>query len=49
MKKYLQRAEEKQNQELQKEKAMYRGMFSSSQNDRPGDGINQTTRAGDGV
>ncbi|XP_041846648.1 tetratricopeptide repeat protein 9C [Melanotaenia boesemani] len=49
VRKHLQRAEEKLNQELQKEKAMYRGMFSSSLKDSTEDVINQTNRAGDGV
>lgn len=49
VRKYLQRAEEKLSRDLQKEKAMYRGMFSSNQNDRSEGGINQTRRAGDGV
>lgn len=31
VRKHLQRTEEKLNKELQKEKAMYRGMFSTSQ------------------
>ncbi|MEQ2282636.1 hypothetical protein AMECASPLE_002744 [Ameca splendens] len=39
---HLQRAEKKLNQELQKERAMYRGMFSSGSKD-------DTNRAGDGV
>uniref|UniRef100_A0A672J2Y6 Tetratricopeptide repeat protein 9C n=1 Tax=Salarias fasciatus TaxID=181472 RepID=A0A672J2Y6_SALFA len=49
VKKQLQRAEEKLNRERQKEKAMYRGMFSSSLRDSSGDGINQTKRAGEEV
>lgn len=49
VRKYLQRAEEKLSRDLQKEKAMYRDMFSSNQNDRSEGGINQTRRAGDGV
>lgn len=48
VRKHLQRTEEKLNQELQKEKAMYRGMFSSSQ--KSGSvGRNQTKRTGEGV
>lgn len=49
VRKQLQRAEEKLSRELQKEKAMYRGMFSSGLKDRSADGINQTNRAGEGV
>ncbi|XP_062281783.1 tetratricopeptide repeat protein 9C [Scomber scombrus] len=49
VRKHLQRAEEKLNRELQKEKAMYREMFSSSLKSSSGEGINQTNRAGDGV
>lgn len=49
VRKHLQRAEEKLNRELQKEKAMYRGMFSSSLKSSTGEGINQTNRAGEGV
>ncbi|XP_076595287.1 tetratricopeptide repeat protein 9C [Chaetodon auriga] len=49
VKKHLQRAEEKLNRELQKERAMYRGMFSSSLRSSSGEGINQTNRAGEGV
>lgn len=45
VRKHLQRAEEKLNKELQKEKAMYRGMFSSSLNTSAGEGINQTNGA----
>ncbi|XP_068596532.1 tetratricopeptide repeat protein 9C [Brachionichthys hirsutus] len=44
VKKHLQRAEEKLNQELQKEKAMYRDMFSSSPNSNTGEGINGKDR-----
>ncbi|XP_072252518.1 tetratricopeptide repeat protein 9C [Leuresthes tenuis] len=49
VRKHLQRAEEKLNQELQREKAMYRGMFPSSMKESAGDGTNQTNRAGDGM
>ncbi|KAI3351685.1 hypothetical protein L3Q82_020518 [Scortum barcoo] len=49
VRKHLQRAEEKLNRELQKERAMYRGMFSSSLKSSSGEGINQTNRAGEGV
>ncbi|XP_042274573.1 tetratricopeptide repeat protein 9C isoform X1 [Thunnus albacares] len=49
VRKHLQRAEEKLNRELQKEKAMYREMFSSSLKGRSGEGINQTNTAGEGV
>ncbi|XP_047440979.1 tetratricopeptide repeat protein 9C [Mugil cephalus] len=49
VRKHLQRAEEKINRDLQKEKAMYRGMFSSGVKDSSGEGINQTNGAGDGV
>ncbi|KAK5864719.1 hypothetical protein PBY51_015938 [Eleginops maclovinus] len=49
VRKQLQRAEEKLNQELQKEKAMYRGMFSPSLKSSSGEGINQTNGAGGGV
>ncbi|XP_070818780.1 tetratricopeptide repeat protein 9C [Chaetodon trifascialis] len=49
VRKHLQRAEEKLNRELQKERAMYRGMFSSSLRSSSGEGINQTNRAGEGV
>ncbi|XP_015240154.1 PREDICTED: tetratricopeptide repeat protein 9C [Cyprinodon variegatus] len=45
----LQRAEEKLNQELQKEKAMYQGMFSSRSKDGPAERVNPANRAGDGV
>lgn len=48
VRKHLQRTEEKLNQELQKEKAMYRGMFSSSQKSSSV-GRNQTKRTGEGV
>ncbi|XP_018515904.1 tetratricopeptide repeat protein 9C isoform X1 [Lates calcarifer] len=49
VRKHLQRAEEKLSRELQKEKAMYRGMFSSGLKSSSGEGINQTNRAGEGV
>ncbi|XP_017259353.1 tetratricopeptide repeat protein 9C [Kryptolebias marmoratus] len=49
VKKYLQKAEEKLNQELQKEKAMYRDMFSSGPKDGIGEEVNQPNRSGDGV
>ncbi|KAM8732727.1 tetratricopeptide repeat protein 9C isoform 1-T4 [Acanthopagrus schlegelii] len=49
VRKHLQRAEEKLNRELQKERAMYRGMFSSSLKSSSGGEINQTSRAGEGV
>lgn len=39
VKKYLHKAEERLNQELQKEKAMYRGMFSSSVKNCSGNGV----------
>lgn len=47
VRKQLQRAEEKLNREQQKEKAMYRGMFSSSLRVGSGEGINQTNRTGE--
>lgn len=47
VKKQLQRAEEKLNREQQKEKAMYRGMFSSSLRVGSGEGINQTNKTGE--
>ncbi|XP_070692955.1 tetratricopeptide repeat protein 9C [Pempheris klunzingeri] len=49
VRKHLQRAEEKLNRELQKERALYRGMFSSSIKSSCGEGINQTNSAGEGV
>lgn len=49
VRKHLQRAEEKLNREVQKEKAMYRGMFSSSLKSNSGEGINQTNRSSEGV
>ncbi|XP_038555359.1 tetratricopeptide repeat protein 9C [Micropterus salmoides] len=49
VRKHLQRAEEKLNRELQKEKAMYRGMFAPSLGSSSGEGINQTNRTGEGV
>lgn len=48
VRKHLQRAEEKLNRELQKEKAMYRGMFSSGVKSSSTEGVNQTNRAGEG-
>ncbi|XP_023144903.2 tetratricopeptide repeat protein 9C [Amphiprion ocellaris] len=49
VRRHLQRAEEKLKQELQKEKAMYRGMFSSSLKDDSEEEINQTNGVGEGV
>ena len=49
VRKQLQRVEEKLNRELQKEKAMYRGMFSPSLKSGSGEGINQTNGAGGGL
>ncbi|KAF7661015.1 hypothetical protein LDENG_00270290 [Lucifuga dentata] len=49
VRKHLQRAEEKLNQELQKEKAMYRSMFSSSSKKSSEEGIDQTNRVGEVV
>ncbi|CAB1455058.1 unnamed protein product [Pleuronectes platessa] len=49
VKKQLHRAEEKLNRELQKEKAMYRGMFPSGLKSSSEEGVNQTNGAGDGV
>ncbi|XP_071313123.1 tetratricopeptide repeat protein 9C isoform X1 [Trachinotus anak] len=49
VRKHLQRAEEKLNRELQKEKAMYRGMFSSSLKSSSREETDQTNRAGEGV
>lgn len=49
VRKHLQRAEEKLNRELQKEKAMYRGMFSPSLKSSSAEGVNQTDRVGEGV
>lgn len=49
VKKHLQRAEEKLNRELQKEKAMYRGMFTSSLKSGSTERVNQTSRVGEGV
>ncbi|XP_037531182.1 tetratricopeptide repeat protein 9C [Nematolebias whitei] len=49
IKKHLQRAEEKLNQELQKEKAMYRGMFTSGSKDDTEEAVHQPSTAGDGV
>ncbi|KAM4585803.1 tetratricopeptide repeat protein 9C isoform 1-T3 [Fundulus diaphanus] len=45
----LQRAEEKLNRELQREKAMYRGMFSSSSKGATAERVNPPNTAGDGV
>lgn len=47
VRKHLQRAEEKLNRDLQKEKAMYRGMFSPGLKTSSGDEINQTNRGDD--
>ncbi|XP_013861703.1 tetratricopeptide repeat protein 9C [Austrofundulus limnaeus] len=49
VKRHLQRAEEKLNQELQKEKAMYRGMFSSGPQDGSGEEVSRPNGAGDRV
>ncbi|AWP11997.1 putative tetratricopeptide repeat protein 9C [Scophthalmus maximus] len=49
VRKHLQRAEEKLNWELQKEKAMYRGMFSPSSKNSSVEGVKQTNGAGEGV
>ncbi|XP_007550417.1 tetratricopeptide repeat protein 9C [Poecilia latipinna] len=49
VRKHLQRAEEKLNRELQKERAMYQGMFSSSSKDGTAERVNPPNRAGDGV
>ncbi|XP_029297336.1 tetratricopeptide repeat protein 9C isoform X1 [Cottoperca gobio] len=49
VRKHLQRAEDKLNRELQKERAMYRDMFSPSLKSSSGEGINQTNGAGEGV
>lgn len=49
VRKHLQRAEEKLSREVQKEKAMYRGMFSSNAKSSSGDEINQTHRTDEGV
>ncbi|XP_042349882.1 tetratricopeptide repeat protein 9C [Plectropomus leopardus] len=49
VRKHLQRAEEKLNLDLQKERAMYRGMFSLSLKSSPADGINQTNSASEEV
>uniref|UniRef100_UPI0037E85839 tetratricopeptide repeat protein 9C n=1 Tax=Semicossyphus pulcher TaxID=241346 RepID=UPI0037E85839 len=48
VKKHLQRAEEKLNRELQKERAMYRGMFSSGLKSSSIEEINQTHRTDEG-
>ncbi|XP_026185973.1 tetratricopeptide repeat protein 9C [Mastacembelus armatus] len=49
VRKHLQRAEEKLNRELQKEKAMYRDMFSSGPKSSSAEGISQTNRTGEAV
>lgn len=49
VKKHLQRAEEKLNRELQKEKAMYQGMFSSKLKSSSTEEVNQTNKGGEGV
>lgn len=49
MRKNLQRAEEKLKQELLKEKAMYRDMFSSSLKSTSGEGRKESSRAGESV
>lgn len=49
VRKHLQRVEEKLSQDLQREKAMYRGMFSSSMKSGSEEEINQTHRGGEGV
>ncbi|KAM6924162.1 tetratricopeptide repeat protein 9C [Xenentodon cancila] len=49
VRKHLQRAEDKLNRELQKEKAMCRGMLSSGLKGSSGEGINQTSRTSDRV
>nr|XP_020448799.1 tetratricopeptide repeat protein 9C [Monopterus albus]XP_020448807.1 tetratricopeptide repeat protein 9C [Monopterus albus] len=49
VRKYLQKVEEKLNQELQKTKAMYRGMFSPSLKSSSTEGISQTKTTGEGV
>lgn len=49
VRKHLQRAEEKLSRDLQKERAMYRGMFSLSLKSGSGEEINQTNRASEGV
>lgn len=45
VKKHLQRAQEKLSQDLQKEKAMYRGMFSS--NLKSGEPISRSSKTGE--
>jgi len=45
VRKNLQRAEEKLSRDLQKERAMYRGMFPSSVKSSAEEGMNQTHRA----
>lgn len=47
VKKYLQKAEERLSQELQKEKAMCRGMFSSSVKNCSGNGVHHQHESGD--
>lgn len=47
VKKHLQRAQEKLDQELQKEKAMYRGMFSSKLKSDCGQAMNQSGGTGE--
>ncbi|KAK9518169.1 hypothetical protein VZT92_023482 [Zoarces viviparus] len=49
VRKQLQRAEEKLSRDLQKERAMYRGMFSPSPKSSSEEGIYQTHRASEGV
>lgn len=49
VRKHLQRAEERLSRELQKEKAMYQGMFSSSLKSSSGDEITETHRMDEGV
>ncbi|CAL9706990.1 unnamed protein product [Knipowitschia caucasica] len=47
IKKYLQKSTKKQNQELEREKAMYREMFSPTTKSRSGDGLDQKHEIGD--
>ncbi|KAM8909610.1 tetratricopeptide repeat protein 9C isoform 2-T2 [Spinachia spinachia] len=49
VRKHLQRVEEKLSQDLQREKAMYRGMFSPSTKSGSEEVINQTHQGGEGV
>ncbi|XP_074530070.1 tetratricopeptide repeat protein 9C [Halichoeres trimaculatus] len=49
VRKHLQRAEERLSRELQKEKAMYQGMFSSSLKSSSGDKITESHRTDEGV